>query len=353
MDEDLYRDVLERVEYPRLNPYFIPVVLGSNTVQFRVGPWGGPTYNITDEDEENKLPAVIEALDSRTRLDELIEEFDPEDAEAVLSLLRELHERGVVVDGDGEGASEPWSALRLGGSVEFDWAVDIVVVGSGPVWEFVSEDVARLDVESAVRHESDLPLIGRDEGQSAAGDPSPERGGALRDADFVVYAANEPRSDLLAAVNEVAVEHGIPLITGQVHGLDGIVGPTVFPGDTACYHCFAERMRSNVNDREGFLGYEAAPKPDRRDNVMTTAVSRVVAGYLIADLVTVLTSGRGFTAGSVVHLDFFGFAAESNRVLKLPRCPVCGVDRRSEGTRQVVSIREILNAEGTHGTPTR
>ena len=72
------------------------------------------------------------------------------------------------------------------------------------------------------------------------------------------------------------------------------------------------------------------------------AMARMIAGMLGIDLVHLLTGGTGFLVGRVIHFDFFDLSVESNSVLKLPRCFVCGPQKKTVDHNRHVGLDAVL-----------
>lgn len=130
-------------------------------------------------------------------------------------------------------------------------------------------------------------------------------------------------------------------MVGQIRGFDGIIGPAIFPGETACYECFHERMLSNIPNIGGYRALEY----EKEENSLATAslpmFSRAVAGYLSLDVLYLLSYGIGYTSGRVVTVNSLDLSTEVNEVLKLPRCDACGRDSRVDASR-FVSLEDMV-----------
>lgn len=319
--ERLERDVPK----PRIHPSFTPVEVTPDEVQFRVGPWSGPVYTIQDDDGDGEVRQLVRSLDGATPVRDVLDGFDGETREQVVSILAALARKGVLAP----GREDPDEADRYGATraslSDDDLATarqkDVGVVGGGTVADLVADNLTRMGVDPAV--------IAPDE-RGVVGD-------VVETADLLVCALDRPRPDLLSDLDRRAHDAGTTWLLGQIHGLDGLVGPTVFPGETACYECFRRSALSNVEFRTDAYGDEYA---DGATPMGIHPLAQIVAGYLTLDAFYLLVGNVGFTAGSVLHFDFFDFGVESNEVPKRPRCEVCGRDRDSP--QRFVSVEQLV-----------
>lgn len=330
---------------PKLNSHYVPIAVSEDEIQFRVGPWSGPIYHLRDKNFEGKLTAFVNSLDGSRAAAELL---DGRDERVVLALLRELYRLGIAYDashGESRVSVREYSLLRpdYGGGDMADQS--ILVVGPSTLSTTLLTDLAEIQSVETTYLRTDGP-----EGDSPADRTLPFEEGDIEtlipDSDFVVYTSDSPNPALAQAVNLVTHEHGIPWSSGRVHGLDGVVGPSVLPGETPCYNCYRERAYGTIRNADDYWDYERVASPPARFD----AFGRVVASYLFFEVLDALQTGFCFTFGTTMSFDFFARSVESNNVLKLPRCPVCSTAADAPGERELLSAIETANA-GRRGEP--
>ncbi len=332
--ERLERDVPK----PTVHSSFTPVEVSPDEVQFRVGPWSGPVYTIADDDGDGEVRRLVRALDGETPVRDLLADFEGETRTQVVSVLSALAEKGVLAPGQrgNEDAHERTTESQTSDELDRYGRVraslsdedlaaarerDVAVVGGGTTAGLVAENLRGMGVAPATVAPDERDLLSD----------------VVASADLLVCALDRPRPDLLGAVNRQANDAGTRWLVGQIHGLDGLVGPTVVPGETACYSCFRERMLANVEFRTDAYADEFA---GNSSGMGLSPLAQIVAGYLTLDAAHLLVGNAGFTAGSVLHFDFFDFGVESNEVLKRPRCEVCGRDR--DAPQRYVTVEQLL-----------
>lgn len=342
-------------EYPRINPVFVPVVRTPNEVHFRAGPWSGPMFKIEDKEGTGELGHLIELLDGTHQIDDIIEEFKSEDRDTVASVIRQLQTRSIVRDATERIDDLVAGYLSLQGDIvekgtERVGTSRLLVVGSGNIARCVVENTLSMGVDQVDFLPTDddadewLPASYLDQESLAVSEPGKLRE-KLRSADFAAFAVDQPRSALIDQFNESAHEIGVPWIAGQLHGFDGIVGPTVYPGETACYQCFTRRKVAVLPQPESATYARAAAESNTKAPLLP-ASGQIIGGMVAIDLLYQIAGGFGATPGRVIHFDFFDFNVDANDVLRLPHCETCGsASERLDHPRHVTleSLVERIN----------
>lgn len=344
--------------YPEVNPAFVPVVHDENTVEFRTGLWNGPTFTLSDSDEEGVLGELVSLFDGSTHVREIVSTFEPRIREEVVGVIRALESENILFDATDADARERSGQRCLRAHIDEQSATgvadaDVLVVNVGEMGPPLAADLARFGVGTVRLFEDGAATdrTGADDLPAAvdeyAADFSDLEGRAA-DVDVLAYVTDRPTPDYLEAVNEITAETGTPWISGQVCGVDAVVGPTVVPGRSSCYRCFELRARLCAPDEVGFSEYKA--RADRRVPRMAGLAS-IVRGFLYIDLVNYLTGSVAYTIGHVLTVNAHDFELSSNEVLRLPDCPVCGTDRSIERPEfhtlaDVVEDMDVLGSSG-------
>lgn len=313
-------DPSSRLSHPAIKPPYVPVVIDRDTIEFRIGPWAGPAFTITDLHGDGRLADIAGLLDGHRSVHDILDEFPPTDRATIEDVIDRLYEDGVLVDAEAASADQLGGYLSslapfdgLGAPDVSDTA--IVVVNVGTIGGMIIDDLRSMDVGDITLCEPTTDSTRRASNQQNLRE-------TIEAADYVVYAETSPNPDLVGRINRYAIDTSTPWIPGRVHGLDGIIGPAVLPGTTSCYECFRSRASANMNGEADYQQIEAAGATDAPFRP-GRSFARVIAGYLTIDLLHLLGNGTAFTLGRIFHFDFFDFSVESNTVLKLPRCRVC------------------------------
>lgn len=157
---------------------------------------------------------------------------------------------------------------------------------------------------------------------------------AVRDSDLVVVCPDLHSVSLLRDVNRLCIDAERTWTSVRTIGSRVEVGPTIVPGDTACFACYEQRRVSNDPAyREGAeraerlalegldtgrLAIEAA------DGIVAAEVLKIVGGF-----------SRPMTYGALFSLDLVTLESGLHPVLKIPRCAGCGAPARNRPTTSV------------------
>ena len=153
----------------------------------------------------------------------------------------------------------------------------------------------------------------------------------LEDADRADLHCTVATSDFgyteaLRLWNRFCVERGIPFLPVVLDNLVGTVGPVVVPGETPCYECLRSRQFSHLAEPAVHRRAEAAVAEGSHVSALHPS-SAAVLGELAAVELTKWFGGARLPvrqSGRVVEVNVSEPSVVSRRVLKVPRCPVCG-----------------------------
>ncbi len=330
---------------PVLRPQFEMVSISPDETLVRSGVWSGLSYVLRDEKEAGTLSAVLQRIDGSRSIEAIAAEVPAAGEQEIVNLVQQLLEGGLIELN--EPGSVPSSALSpvaplllqttqqpLGESLNKLTSGLVGIVGSGTVAEELRAILERSGVGRVVTVTGVTP--------AAAGGIDAER------LSFLVCALDQPDPALLAAVNRWALEEHIPWLIAAVDGVCGLIGPTVVPFETACYHCYETRLIANMTYPEPYLAARqaaAAGHPSIGARRTLPSLAAVVAGWASFEVIWGLTTGYLLTAGKQLRMNFQTGAIESVDVLKLPRCPACGPFGRQEPNAVVYKTFDTILKE--------
>lgn len=337
------------VSYPRINPAFTPDVVHEDKVVFTTGPWSGPVFEISDEERDGNLARLVSMLDGTTHLSDILDSFDSADHDEIRMVLRYLQEKSIVRDPGGQVDER---RAMLGGYCSlFDRSSiaperlaksHVFIVGAGELGRIVAQNllaagVAKLKYLPLSRDGDRWMQSNSSDGLTLA-EPREMRD-CVSAADFVALATDRPYPDIATRLNDATQETGTPWVVGQLNGLDGQVGPTVYPGETACYECFRRRATAATSSRVGYRRFEEAATDT---GPLLPSFAHIVGGLTSLDIVGQLAGRTGITVGGVVDFDFYDFAVQADEVLKMPRCDKCETGRERLDSPRHVTLDELV-----------
>ncbi len=119
-----------------------------------------------------------------------------------------------------------------------------------------------------------------------------------------------------------SMETDTSVLRACVDGDDALVGPIVIPGQSACLNCYDIQDEATRSFRFDYLAYKAALD---RGNAPTSTMraQMLAAGYAAVAIADHAESGWGFLVDRVVHVNVGTLEISTDRVFRVPRCPVC------------------------------
>jgi bacteriocin biosynthesis cyclodehydratase domain-containing protein len=154
----------------------------------------------------------------------------------------------------------------------------------------------------------------------------------LKETDCALVCLDSPAPALLEAFNEAALQTKTVWLRGQVYRGEGIVGPVVIPGQSACYKCFELRRNANLSNYEEVMQFESRLKemPQiRTDSNTLRPIAALTASLLALEALRILSGvSPPQLVAKYIRLDFRSFDFAPHRFLRLPNCPACGYGKR-------------------------
>jgi bacteriocin biosynthesis cyclodehydratase domain-containing protein len=157
---------------------------------------------------------------------------------------------------------------------------------------------------------------------------------AVHGSDFIICCADAGQSSVFYKLNRTCLQEGIPWTSASVSALEGIIGPTVIPGETPCYLCYKMRAVACADNPEDefsqlrFLDRRKQDDSGRRENHVFGV--GIVGNLLGLEAFKVLTSMPAAAAGRIVIIDFLELTTKKHVVLRKPWCPACFLPQRRD-----------------------
>lgn len=146
--------------------------------------------------------------------------------------------------------------------------------------------------------------------------------------DLVLGTLGEDELQMLLALARYAHRDGVPSLFGHLSGLDAVIGPSVVPGQTACWNCCRLRLLANAPHAEQAHALQASllaerPAPRRHTYLAPMAAT---LGHLLA--LEAIKSLSRYTPSDLVGRirvqNLVTLASSVHTVIRMPWCAVCG-----------------------------
>jgi molybdopterin-synthase adenylyltransferase len=229
--------------------------------------------------------------------------------------------------GPGVSAARSLAAAGLGTLS----CIDDAVVGPADLYfspEFQPLDCGVLRCEALKRHLAAEGTAGTIQTVTAPMTDDTAIEQAISGSDFVVNCLDEGNISLVYKLNRACLRSKIAWISIASSGFEIVLGPTVDPGETACYMCYRMRMIACADnpeanfDFESFLDRHKSDDSSRRTNlVFGSSIAGHLAGMEV--LKALCLPQLLVTRGRIQVIDLRDFSSVTHVVLRKPWCPAC------------------------------
>lgn len=315
--------------------YFVPT---GKTMQVR---WGNRAVSLTNESAVALVNDLIPLLDGTHTVDDLVSQlpWERKDITDVLTFLctNKLLEDSVVSPFPPEQEKNLEDQILYfsqfsDNKYEMQKVISrtrVLVLGKGTLFTEVLSSLEKAGISPVAGDHSK-----KCESKQEVKTTITEAG-----ADIVIVAVPTFFSPLFSWVNTVCVRNAIPWTSCTCYEDKGLVGPTVIPGQTPCYTCLQLRRRSNLVHYDEFIQFETYvrehPELQRSDGALIPVLS-IVAHSCVLEVIKLVTSiGTVQTAGGQLSFDPLTMEMKVHPLLKIPRCPDCGLPSKETKTERV------------------
>jgi bacteriocin biosynthesis cyclodehydratase domain-containing protein len=344
----------KKMPKPRLKEYLDLVPMAGNRYQVR-GPES--LYVLTGQNTEEVLPHMLPLLDGNHSTEEIIEKLEEvAPAEVIEGVLQKLERFMIVEDAsakEGEGDLTPEQVEPYRNQMGFfaivtEWGGEFVyqknlmdshisIIGDGDLAARIAIECARTGIGGirGVNLNGNLPGVG-------AGSPDNlvTHGIDLRDIDsskqtvagdpphLLVLALDRPDRRSLEFVNQLSQDLALPVLYAQINGTQGVVGPMVVPGKTACLSCYHLRVTRNLDFYGEYRLWEKWTEESNGKRYPAPSIgpfTSIVAGMAALEVVKRLSNfHEADLYGKFLTVNALTLECIPHQLLRIPRCPTCG-----------------------------
>jgi molybdopterin-synthase adenylyltransferase len=159
---------------------------------------------------------------------------------------------------------------------------------------------------------------------------------------YIVAASDCGAQECLRVWNAKCVQSGWPFFPVVLHNLLGCVGPLSIPGQTACYECLRARQNSHLCDP---LLQRAAESDSHAVAAYHPSMAEIIGNIAGLQLAGFISRFGLAKAGNLTTMNFITSEMVTRRVLRVPRCSVCGRLNQYATTTPLKSVFMPGNAQ--------
>ena len=138
--------------------------------------------------------------------------------------------------------------------------------------------------------------------------------------------------DQLLELNAAAIETGTTwLVVSQVAPDVLQVGPTFYPGSSACLACFRQQLQRSVSFLESWAPLAQAYAGTRSAaGEASPVMEELGAAFAAVEVMRAISLAQPpVSVGQVITIDLRNLNVDRYKVLRVPRCPECGHNRHA------------------------
>jgi len=147
-------------------------------------------------------------------------------------------------------------------------------------------------------------------------------------SDFVINCLDAGESSLIYKLNRVCLRAGIKWTSCALSGPEIILGPTIYPPETACYLCYKMRSVACAGNPQDEFAFESFLDQRKQDDSAQheSLVSSVdlAAGLVSLEAIKSLSGVLAPSAvGKIIVFNLLDLTSTKHVVLRKPWCPAC------------------------------
>ncbi|TES89740.1 MAG: TOMM precursor leader peptide-binding protein [Candidatus Cloacimonadota bacterium] len=149
--------------------------------------------------------------------------------------------------------------------------------------------------------------------------------------DFLIVADEDISIKELDSINGCNFKNKVPWISfSDIGEVETIIGPLVVPYKTPCYRCFELRKESNLNLYKELRLFKNADKKILNKKSYLSPFIEILSGIMALEVIKYLSGVvSAMTLGKIYTINWLTMETKVHHILKLPRCPVCGVKEKA------------------------
>jgi bacteriocin biosynthesis cyclodehydratase domain-containing protein len=151
----------------------------------------------------------------------------------------------------------------------------------------------------------------------------------FKNIDLIILCQSTFDPHFCEEVNSWVVENEKSLMLVRKNGVtEGIVGPLIVPFLTACYKCLDLRIKANLEFYDEYVSYQKFLKKIKKKKITPclNIFDKLLSAIATIEIIKYFTGFEApITYSRFLSVNQMNLEFELHDILKLPRCPVCGV----------------------------
>jgi ribosomal protein S12 methylthiotransferase accessory factor len=140
---------------------------------------------------------------------------------------------------------------------------------------------------------------------------------------------------LLYRLNRVAMRTGLPWTASRASATEAVLGPTIYPGRTACYVCYKMRAVACSDDPSTAFAALQSKEPGGDG---TDELAGLLGSMLALEAVKAISGQDASAQNAIVVFDTKTLTSRRHEVVRVPSCPVCGAASPEQEPRPLARL---------------
>ncbi len=340
---------------PRIQRQYSVVAHSRNVVELRAGAWNPVSFTLTDEAGSGNLFRILGKLDGSASSSAIAQALNVPRSD-VEALIDHLDQIGVLDAGGGSALEYYLDNLvpTLVRERSLTAKKPVLLLGDPEMTsEFrrhLTASIEGVAIRELGAADPALAVLSRnDTSWFTNGLQLHEKLAAFssfRDH-YVVHLSASVNPIELAILNRVAIELGLPWLSGVVDGPFVMVGPTFIPPSSPCFQCLETRIMMNLRESDSYVRYKNALVEGEIVGArapLQSALCSMVASHAALDAINFLLTGSAFTNNKLLSIYLPTMEFAYNEVLRLPGCTACGPVVERDDSELYFDIRALMQA---------
>ena len=326
--------------YYRIRPQVSVITHSPDEVELRHGVWNPISCTFADEQHSGQLARLIARLDGSASALRIAAE-ERVSREQIERLIDDLLNYGLV-------EKQPSTALDYYLMAATQWRAAegldpnqrVLILADEPLQRPIEDGLVAMLGDRVDLVSPDEPAIGVLDSPDTSwlndGLATEEhlamfegwRGAVLVAASATI---NPVRTSVL---NRACLHHGIRWVQAALDGPFVFVGPSILPGESACFECLEKRVFMNLREGANYQKYKSAIVAGQirlGTSPMLAPLASLLSAHLVIEVLNFVLTGTTFTVGKMLVIHVPTMEVSFPDVLRMPGCSACGAVPERDG----------------------